>query len=79
MQRPRSTILPFAENRPTRPGFYFIKFRGQLGGKLGVSAVKVSEQLGCSKRFVAFWDGESFPVEYESFLAFSGPIQVPEF
>ncbi len=68
-------IMRFTKIRPTAEGFYFIKFRGQLGGKIGISVVKVSSLMG---QLNAFWDGESFPVTDDCFLAFAGPIPLPE-
>jgi hypothetical protein len=65
----------YRSERPAAEGFYFVRFRGRLGGQLGVGVVKVTRVLG---RLMAHWNVESFPVGDECFLAFAGPIPLPE-
>jgi hypothetical protein len=67
--------MRFTNDRPSTEGFYFVRFRGRLGGQLGVGVVKVTRTLGA---LMAFWDGEIFPVTDECFLQFAGPVPIPE-
>lgn len=69
-------INKWCKERPTKAGYYWVKIRGELSGKVYEHIVKVYE-VQSTVAFV-FYDGENYTLEDECFIMWSTqPIEPP--
>jgi hypothetical protein len=73
--------MTYTEERPTEPGFYWVKVLSSMRRRF-VTVVKVTGARGMmdpsAKPEHVFWDGETVSVQDERLLEFAGPIPPPE-
>jgi hypothetical protein len=71
-------MLKYSKERPQIPGFYFVKARGDLSGKIYQTVVHVyKSQATLEHPDRVSWDGDNYWISDDCFIEFAGPIAEP--